>query len=191
MSESAHTSCDRIAQTDVERTAQGRRPDIILAPSAATCSLSFTTNCGNSRPRMAAERPGQTLDPTALVDEADLRQIGDRPLGPWALLRRCRPSCGVCRSTTPGPSRLKRGGERNRVVLHGLLFGCRKRRQSRDLDGALVVRKFPAAAVLVKRRFFARMTLGDAAEILSMARRTADRHWAFARAWLADAVGRG
>ena len=45
--------------------------------------------------------------------------------------------------------------------------------------------EFPVAAELVKPRFFAGMTLGDAAEALRLPRRTADRHWAFARAWLA------
>ena len=47
------------------------------------------------------------------------------------------------------------------------------------------------AAELVKLRFFAGMTLGDAAEALGIPRRTADRHWAFARAWLADALAGG
>ena len=45
-----------------------------------------------------------------------------------------------------------------------------------------------AGAELVKLRFFAGMTLGEAAEALNMARRTADREWAFARAWLFEAL---
>jgi predicted DNA-binding protein (UPF0251 family) len=40
-------------------------------------------------------------------------------------------------------------------------------------------------------RFFAGMTLGEAARILGIPRRTADRHWLFARAWLADALSAG
>ena len=40
-------------------------------------------------------------------------------------------------------------------------------------------------------RFFAGMTLRDAAKAMGIPRRTADRHWAFARAWLADALGSG
>jgi hypothetical protein len=55
----------------------------------------------------------------------------------------------------------------------------------------LVYDEFPEAAELVKLRFFAGMTLGDAAKARCIPRRTADWHWAFARAWLADALGRG
>ncbi|HKB35299.1 MAG TPA: ECF-type sigma factor [Gemmataceae bacterium] len=40
----------------------------------------------------------------------------------------------------------------------------------------------------MKLRFFGGMTLGEAAEVLGVPRRTADRHWSFARAWLADAL---
>jgi DNA-directed RNA polymerase specialized sigma24 family protein len=60
-----------------------------------------------------------------------------------------------------------------------------------ELDDALdrFASEFPVPAELVKLRFFAGMTLGEAAELLSIPRRTADRHWAFARAWLADALG--
>ena len=47
----------------------------------------------------------------------------------------------------------------------------------------------PEVAVVVKLRYFAGMTAGQAAEALGLSRRTADRHWAFARAWLFDALG--
>ena len=50
---------------------------------------------------------------------------------------------------------------------------------------------YPAVAELVKLRFFAGMTLGEAADALNLPRRTADRNWVFARAWLADALARG
>jgi DNA-directed RNA polymerase specialized sigma24 family protein len=60
-----------------------------------------------------------------------------------------------------------------------------------ELDDALgrLARGFPVAAELVELRFFAGMALADAADALGLPRRTADRHWAFARAWLADALG--
>ena len=62
-----------------------------------------------------------------------------------------------------------------------------------ELDDALdrLANEFPVAAELVKLRFFAGMTLGEAADALSIPRRTADRQWAFARAWLADALAGG
>ena len=61
-----------------------------------------------------------------------------------------------------------------------------------DLDDALeqLARAHPECAELVKLRFFAGMTLDEAAAALGLARRTADRQWAFARAWLCDALGR-
>ncbi len=48
----------------------------------------------------------------------------------------------------------------------------------------------PLGANLVKLRFFAGLSLRQAAESLGVARRTADRHWAYARAWLYQQLGR-
>src|SRR5262249_38266037 len=61
------------------------------------------------------------------------------------------------------------------------------------LDEALgqLEREDPVSANLVKLRFFAGLGQGEAAEALQLPRRTADRHWAFARAWLYDRLGRG
>jgi hypothetical protein len=58
-----------------------------------------------------------------------------------------------------------------------------------ELDDALnrLAKDYPAVAELVKFRFFAGMTLGEAADALSLPRRTADRNWVFARSRLADA----
>ena len=61
------------------------------------------------------------------------------------------------------------------------------------LDNALdrLAKEFPVAAELVNLRFFAGMTLGDAAAAVGHPRRTAGWHWSFARAWLADSMARG
>ena len=60
------------------------------------------------------------------------------------------------------------------------------------LDEALeaLAREDPAGAELVRLRAFAGLTLGEAAEVLGIGRRTADRYWAYARAWLCDALER-
>jgi DNA-directed RNA polymerase specialized sigma24 family protein len=60
------------------------------------------------------------------------------------------------------------------------------------LDDALdrLARRYPQAAEVVKLRFFAGMTLDDAAGTLGVSLRTANRQWAFARAWLAAALAR-
>jgi RNA polymerase sigma factor (TIGR02999 family) len=59
-----------------------------------------------------------------------------------------------------------------------------------DLDEALsaLAREDPSAAALVKLRAFAGLTLAQAAEALGIGRRTADRDWAYARAWLCHAL---
>jgi len=87
-------------------------------------------------------------------------------------------------------NRLKRGGGRHRVDLDRLTGSAAAWDDDLvELDEALdrLSKDYPAVADLVKLRFFAGMTLGESADALGLPRRTADRHWAFARAWLADA----
>jgi RNA polymerase sigma factor (TIGR02999 family) len=87
--------------------------------------------------------------------------------------------------------RRKRGGGWQRVDLDRL---AAVEDASDDdliaLDEALerLAREHPGCAELVKLRFFAGLTLGEAAAALGLARRTADRHWAYARAWLYQAL---
>ena len=65
------------------------------------------------------------------------------------------------------------------------------RRRPAGLDEALqaLAREDPAGAELVRLRAFAGLTLAEAAEVMGIGRRTADRYWAYARAWLCDALG--
>jgi RNA polymerase sigma factor (TIGR02999 family) len=146
--------------------------------------------------RMAAENPGHTLDATALVHEAYLRLVGDQHFdgrghffaAAAEAMRR------VLVNHARDRSRRKRGGGRNRVDLDRLTGPAVATDDDLlELDDALdrLANKFPVAAELVKLRFFAGLTLGDAAEAMGLPRRTADRHWAFARAWLADALAGG
>jgi RNA polymerase sigma factor (TIGR02999 family) len=144
--------------------------------------------------RMAAERPGHTLDATALVHEAYLRLVGDQYFDGKAhfFAAAAEAMRRVLVNYARDRARLKRGDGRNRVDLDRLTSPAVA---SDDdlvvLDDALdrLANEFPIAAELVKLRFFAGMTLGDAAEALGLSRRTADRHWAFARAWLAQVLG--
>ncbi len=146
--------------------------------------------------RLAAEKPGHTLDATALVHEAYLRLIGDQQFdgrghffaAAAEAMRR------VLVNHARERKRVKRGGGRKRVDLDRLTGAAAATDDDLIcLDEALdrLANEFAVAAELVKLRFFAGMTLGDAAETLGIARRTADRHWAFARAWLADALAGG
>jgi RNA polymerase sigma factor (TIGR02999 family) len=90
-------------------------------------------------------------------------------------------------------ARLKRGGGRNRIDLNRLTDPARATDEDLlALDNALdrLARRYPQAAEVVKLRFFAGMTLDEAAEALGLSLRTANRHWAFPRAWLAVALAR-
>jgi len=149
--------------------------------------------------RLAAEKPGQTLQATALVHEAYLRLVGGRQPQDWsgrghffAAAAEAMRRILINRARDKG--RLKRGGGRRRLDLDHLSDpGTAPAADLLDLDDALdrLARSYPQAADLVKLRFFAGLSLDEAAVALGLARRTADRQWAFARAWLADALRPG
>ena len=149
--------------------------------------------------------PGQTLGPTALVHEAYLRLAQDKAgPQPWdnqghfyvaaaEAMRRVL----IDRAREKG--RIKRGGGRRRadLDLDSLLADDAPPEDLLDLDAALsrLEAVDADAALLVKLRLFAGMTLTAAAEAMNISKRTADRDWAFARAWLletlsgADSIG--
>ena len=146
--------------------------------------------------KLAVEAPGHSLNPTALVHEAYLRLVGDQQFdgrgnffaAAAEAMRR------ILVNHARDRNRLKRGGGRRRVDLDRLTgLAAAGDDDLLGLDDALdrLAEDYPAAAELVKLRFFGGMTLGEAAEALGMFRRTADRHWSFARAWLADALAGG
>ncbi len=143
--------------------------------------------------RMARESPGQTLQATALVHEAYLRLLGDDEAGrQWEnkghffsaaaeAMRRIL----IDRARAKGAG--KRGGGRARVSLAGdqvTLDAVPP--EILDLDEALgrLAEEDPSKADLVKLRFFAGLSLPQAAAVLGISSTTADRHWAYARAWL-------
>jgi len=144
----------------------------------------------------AAERAGHTLDATALVHEAYLRLVGDQHFNGKAhfFAAAAEAMRRVLVNHARDRNRLKRGAKRSRVDFDRLTDpSAASDDDILELDEALsrLANEFPVAAELVKLRFFAGMTLGGAAEALGLPRRTADRQWAFARAWLADALGGG
>jgi len=149
--------------------------------------------------RLAGEKPGQTLSPTALVHEAYLRLVGDDPGRPWngrghffaaaaEAMRR------ILINRARDKSRRKRGGGRRRVDLDRLdVVDHATPDGLLELDGALdrLAGEDRTCAELVKLRFFAGLTLEEAAAALGLARRTAYRHWAYARARLYQALRQG
>jgi RNA polymerase sigma factor (TIGR02999 family) len=146
--------------------------------------------------RLAREAPGQTLQPTELVHEAYLRLVGPDPGKPFdgcahffAAAAEAMRRILIDRARDRG--RLKRGGGRQRVRLD--LDALLAEPPGDDLlavDEALAALAVedPGAAELIQLRVFAGLTLGQASEVLGISRRTAERDWTYARAWLCDAL---
>src|SRR5262245_4621649 len=149
--------------------------------------------------RMARELPGQTLQATALVHEAYLRLVGTDPDRPWdgrghffaaaaEAMRR------ILVENARRRHRLKRGGHRARVDLDAAQPAAPETDDDLlALDEALekLAAKDPVKAQLVQLRVFAGLTLADAAGILGLSTATADRYWAYARAWLRVEIAGG
>lgn len=145
--------------------------------------------------KLALEKPGQTLQATALVHEAYLRLVGSQDAG-WngrghffAAAAEAMRRILINRARDRG--RLKRGGDRRRVELEHFAdpFGVPVD-ELLDLDDALgrLAGSFPRCAEIVKLRYFAGLQLAEAAAALGISLRTAQREYAFARAWLVDAL---
>lgn len=141
--------------------------------------------------KMAQEAPGQTLQPTALVHEAYIRLVGS-DAGSWAnrahfFAAAAEAMRRILIENARRKSRLKRGAERHRIDINDVDIAIEG--PSIDLialDEALskLAIEDPEAAELVKMRFFAGLTLDQVAVVLGISRRTADRNWAYAKAWL-------
>ena len=149
--------------------------------------------------KLAGEAPSQTLQPTALVHEAYLRLVGDGAGPDWdgqghffaaaaeAMRRILVESARRRRS-------LKRGGGRKRLDLDDVQPAAPERDDDLlALDEALskFAAKDPVKAELVKLRYFGGCTGEQAARLLGISPATADRYWAYARAWLHQEIAGG
>lgn len=146
---------------------------------------------------LANERPGQTLQPTALVHEAYLRLTKGANPGQWKnrghffsaaalAIRR------ILIENARRKRRQKRGGGLTREELsHDVLaISIEPKEDILALDEALkkLSELNARAAELVQLLYFAGLTLPEAASTLGISPRTASRLWAFARAWLRDEI---
>ncbi|MFO0811356.1 MAG: ECF-type sigma factor [Gemmataceae bacterium] len=146
--------------------------------------------------QMVRERPGHTLDATALVHEAYLRLVGAKPQATeWAnrghffaaaaeairriLIDRARSKLAA-----------RHGGGRRRVPLEEGSAAVQSPDGLLALDDVLTrfAAEEPVKAQLVKLRFFAGLTMPEAAAALGISLATAERHWAYARIWLYAAL---
>jgi RNA polymerase sigma factor (TIGR02999 family) len=142
--------------------------------------------------KLAHEKPGQTLEATALVHEAYLRLIGPQKGRGWdnrghffgaaaEAMRR------ILVESARRRSRQKRGGQGQRVEMSDALLSVGPPTDEvLAVDEALVKLEIEDAATaeLVKLRFFVGLSIEEAAEVLHISRATAYRHWTYAKAWL-------
>jgi len=145
--------------------------------------------------KMAREIPGQTLQATALVHEAWLRLGGDRQPHWENRAHFFAAAAEAMRRILIDRARRKsaerHGGAGVRIDLENLdLAAAPEDAQILALDEALsqLTAHDPVKADLVKLRFFAGLTLDQAAQVLGVSTPTAKRHWAYARAWLYRAM---
>jgi RNA polymerase sigma factor (TIGR02999 family) len=146
--------------------------------------------------RLAEEKPGQTLQPTALVHEAYLRLVGPAYATRWDSRGHFFAAAAeAMRRILVDAARRKRthkhGGGRQRVELPDVpAEPAVADEQLLALDAALtrLTAEDPVAVRVVELRHFAGLSIEDAATALGISRATAYRHWTYARAWLRDAV---
>ena len=144
-----------------------------------------------ARAKISEERPGQTLTPTALVNETYLRLVGDDDAA-WENRRHFFGAAAeamrrILIERARAKSRLKRGGDRRRTSLDERLAVDRP--PSPDLlalDEALtrLESKDEEMAAVVELRYFAGLTVKETADALEVSSRTVDRRWRAAKAWL-------
>ncbi len=142
--------------------------------------------------RLAQEKPGQTVEPTALVHEAYLRLVGRREEQRWngrnhffgAAAEAMRRILVETARRKQGP---KQGGRLRRIDADlNLVAADAPPADLLALDEAItrLAQESPARAELVKLRFFAGLTVSEAAEVLGVSLATAERYWTYARTWL-------
>jgi RNA polymerase sigma factor (TIGR02999 family) len=142
--------------------------------------------------RLAQEKPGQTLQATALVHEAYLRLLGKTPDKPWdhrghffaaaaEAMRR------ILVEQARRKRRIRHGGALQRIELdqaYPLVESPREELLALDEALTRLAALNPIRAEVVKLRFFAGLTMPEVAQTLGISLPTAERYWAFARTWL-------
>jgi RNA polymerase sigma factor (TIGR02999 family) len=144
-----------------------------------------------ARARMAKLPPGQTLQPTALINEAYLRLMAKKDLHLegrnhffFAAARAMRDILVERARAKAGP---KRGGSRRRIELsEAIAIDEPPAQEILALHEALIEleRQDPLKSQIVHLRYFAGMNTAEAAHVLGMSERTLHRHWRFIKAWM-------
>jgi RNA polymerase sigma factor (TIGR02999 family) len=147
--------------------------------------------------QLQGERAGHTLNPTALVHEAYLRLVAPGEIAPqWNsrghfFAAAAQAMRRILVESARQKAALKRGGDRTRVPLdEARLRDSPRHPDLIALDDALsqLEDQQPQLAQLVNLRYFAGLTMPQAAEALDIPLRTAERNWTYAKTWLLQAM---
>jgi RNA polymerase sigma factor (TIGR02999 family) len=146
--------------------------------------------------KLAQEKPGQTLQATALVHEAYLRLVDVEQAQHFNSKGHFFAACAeamrrILVENARRKKRIKRGGDRERDDLDALVLEMPEGPEDLlALDEALslLAATDAQAAELIKLRYFAGLTVKQAAEVLGISPRSADSLWAYARAWLLQKI---
>ncbi|MBM4000019.1 MAG: sigma-70 family RNA polymerase sigma factor [Planctomycetes bacterium] len=142
--------------------------------------------------RLAHEKPGQTLQATALVHEAYLRLVDVEKVQRWDSRRHFFAAAAeairrILIENARKKARVRHGGGRKRVDLDEALSLAEESGADLlsldDLLSRFAVLE-PVKAELVKLRYFAGCSIDEAADLLGISRTSAKRYWTYARAWL-------
>jgi RNA polymerase sigma factor (TIGR02999 family) len=142
--------------------------------------------------KLAQEKPGQTLEATALVHEAYLRLVDVEKDQHWSsrghfFAAAAEAMRRILVEQARRKRRHKHGGEHRRVDLdEAVLLAPAPHDSLLDLDEALTRLEAidPLAASLVKLRYFSGLTMAQTAKALGISSRNAERNWTYARTWL-------
>jgi RNA polymerase sigma factor (TIGR02999 family) len=150
-----------------------------------------------ARQKLASEKPGQTLDATALVHEAYLRLVDGEAPQQWNsrghfFMAAAESMRRILIDSARRKRQVGRGGDRQRISLDEAEVAAESPSDdvlALDESLARLEEVDPVAAKLVKLRYFAGLTMPQAAEALDMPLRTAERNWTYARTWLHRDMG--
>jgi len=146
--------------------------------------------------RMQDEKPGHTLQATALVHEAYLRLVGNNKKVQWSSRAQFYAAAAqamqrILVEHARRKKRLKRGGDRQPVASNVVDLA-----RDENLEDIVALHEAvdrlegedPRAALVTRLRFYAGLTVEETAKALKVSERTVMREWVYARAWLRDAL---